>query len=321
LLFHQRDLESELELTHNNDVKAWLDKTKQLPYKSLEDKYLNTKNSSQIWLLWNDESTFISPQFNQVSSFFNWTMTYKTEAEVYQGSYGFFRKRRTNDINKLIKLKQEIYINEFINRQNAILWFVSNCKSRKRIETALEISKYYPVHVYGGCDILADTSVSNPQSMYPHLKQVRDECRQGSECEKRVFTEFKYYLAFENRNCTDYITEKLWKSFDKKIIPIVLQPERESYLNLKIPRNSIIHLQDVDYNPEKLADYLKSMNDDFEAYYNILKWTSVYLKSVNTVEHTEPHRMCQLCKQLNTFKSNIYYIDLQKFFNGKCYDN
>ena len=64
-----------------------------------------------------------------------------------------------------------------------------------------------------------------------------------SDCENKLFSSFKYYLAFENRNCTDYITEKLWKSFEENIIPIVLQPSRESYSHFSIPKNSIIHMQ------------------------------------------------------------------------------
>jgi len=320
LLFHQRDLEAELEIDYKNDVQAWLAATKQFPYRSLPEKQLKSKNSSQVWLLWNDESTFVTPQFNQLSSFFNWTMSYKTDAEVYQGSYGFFHTRNSDDINEVIKLKEQIYAGEFKMRQNAILWFVSNCKSRKRIEIALEISRHYPIHVYGNCDILGGMNVNDPISTYPYLKQVDIQCPQGSECEKKLFASFKYYLAFENRNCTDYITEKLWRSFDRRIIPIVLQPNRESYSHFNIPAGSIIHMQDFEYSTVKLTEYLKSMDSDFEAYYNILKWTNVYLKSFNSAEYLEPHRMCHLCKQLNTFKSNVYYKDLHKFFNGKCFD-
>ena len=141
-----------------------------------------------------------------------------------------------------------------------------------------------------------------------------------SDCENKLFSSFKYYLAFENRNCTDYITEKLWKSFEENIIPIVLQPSRESYSHFSIPKNSIIHMQDFNYKSIELAKYLRSIDNDAEAYYNILKWTYVYLKPISDPSYLEPHRMCQLCKKLNTFTSRVYYKDLVNFFNGKCYD-
>ncbi len=31
----------------------------------------------------------------------------------------------------------------------------------------------------------------------------------------------KFFLAFENSNCSDYITEKLWRSLSYDIIPVV----------------------------------------------------------------------------------------------------
>ena len=168
-------MEAELKDTFKNDVSKWLANTKQFPAGSIQNK-----NPNQIWLLWNDESTPISRVFNKISNFFNWTMSFKTDAEVYEGSYGFFQRKKTLSIQEISKLKDEIYFEQFTLRKNAILWFVSNCKSKKRIDFALEISKHYPVVVYGKCDILEDRDISDPKSTYPYLERFHNtKCLPG----------------------------------------------------------------------------------------------------------------------------------------------
>lgn len=102
------------------------------------------------------------------------------------------------------------------------------------------------------------------------------------------------------------------------MIPIVLQPTRDSYTRSLIPHNSIIHLEDFNYKPKDLAIYLNSLKNDFEAYFEHLKWTSIYFKPFDQAQYLEPHRMCQLCNRLNTFTSNVYYNDIGSFFNGEC---
>ena len=32
---------------------------------------------------------------------------------------------------------------------------------------------------------------------------------------------YKFYLAFENSNCFEYVTEKYWKTFGHNVVPIV----------------------------------------------------------------------------------------------------
>lgn len=139
-----------------------------------------------------------------------------------------------------------------------------------------------------------------------------------SQCEKDLLNSHKYYLAFENRNCTDYITEKFWRSMRTQLIPIVFQPNRESYSHQQIPASSYIHMQDFGGSAEALGKFLTIMDEDYERYYGFLKWTNLYLKIYDTQEYTEPHRMCQLCKRLNTVSSNIFYKDLNAFFTSKC---
>lgn len=216
-----------------------------------------------------------------------------------------------------VQIKRNVFTNEFLERKNAILWFVSNCKSKERLKIALEISKYYPVYIYGKCDDDESLAMSS-NSLYRHLNIVKSECAPDSACEAQQFKGYKYYMAFENTNCSDYVTEKVWRSLAKSIIPIVLQPTRESYTRYRVPSRSIIHLQDFGYDAARLAQYLRKVDASFQLYYNHLKWTSVYSQAFYVNKQVEPHRMCELCRMLNTFDPMIYYDRLADFFNYKC---
>ncbi|RNA21013.1 glyco 3-alpha-L-fucosyltransferase A-like isoform X1 [Brachionus plicatilis] len=316
LIFHQRDLEAEFERSKKK-FENWFKTTKQFPFKTIEQKLQN--NPDQVWILWNDEATSIDQNFNSISPFFNWTLSYKTNAEIFEGSYGYFKKNTDLTEENAAYYKSEILRN-FAQRQNAILWFVSNCKSKSREKIALEISRYYPVHIYGKCDLSDQISDEQMQVQYPYLKIFGDNelCKRGSQCEDEKFKSYKYYLAFENRNCSDYITEKVWKAFNKNLIPIVFQPSRDSYRRFSIPSKSLIHLEDFENDIKKMTDYLAKIDLDFNFYLDHVKWTFMYLRTIDDPKQTEPHRMCQLCKQLNTMRDKISYDKISNFFNEKC---
>ena len=65
--------------------------------------------------------------------------------------------------------------------------------------------------------------------------------------------QYWFYLAFENSNCPDYITEKLWRILDMPIVPIVMGGG--DYATLAPPHSVI----DVNYFPsvQSLANYLE----------------------------------------------------------------
>ena len=92
---------------------------------------------------------------------------------------------------------------EWLVKARDILWFVSNCKRdrTKRIEFARKLEKEstLTIDIYGGCG----------------------KGRVSKEDEAQMWKNYKFYLAFENSACRDYITEKFFKVFDKGVIPVV----------------------------------------------------------------------------------------------------
>lgn len=72
-------------------------------------------------------------------------------------------------------------------------WFVSNCHTTNNwMQYALELSKYIGVDIYGPCG-----KFKCPKS-------------ESKKCYEKLNADYKFYLAFENSNCKDYITEKLF---------------------------------------------------------------------------------------------------------------
>ena len=85
-----------------------------------------------------------------------------------------------------------------------------------------------------------------------------------------VSKKYKYYLAFENSNCVDYITEKFWDSLKHKVLPIVMGARVEDYQAVA-PPNSFLHV-DSFAGPEDLAKYLHVLDQDDDLYNGYFAW-------------------------------------------------
>jgi glycoprotein 3-alpha-L-fucosyltransferase len=74
-----------------------------------------------------------------------------------------------------------------------VAWFVTNCNDHNgRKQYAHELQKHIPVDIYGACG-----TKNCPRST-------------ANKCFDMLDRDYKFYLAFENSNCKDYITEKLF---------------------------------------------------------------------------------------------------------------
>lgn len=88
------------------------------------------------------------------------------------------------------------------NKTRVASWLVSNCDSQpsNRSELVKRLQENgVEVLIYGKCGT--------------------EKC-EGNDCWSEA-VQAKFYLAFENSLCTDYVTEKLYKTADENIVPVV----------------------------------------------------------------------------------------------------
>ncbi|RXG61142.1 Alpha-(1,3)-fucosyltransferase 6 [Armadillidium vulgare] len=195
---------------------------------------LQRVNYNQRWVWLSDESVFNTfyiakdKNLNHYNNFFNWSMTYRSESDV-PVPYG----RVVPLLDRNVKLDLDVFSRK--NKTLAILG--SNCSGRNgRWNYVKILEKYINIDSYGHCGKLKCPGHFN------------NDCN--------LINPYKFYLAFENSNCKDYITEKAWwNSFEKETVPVVMGTTKSNYEKL-LPPNSFIHVDDFE-SPKHLADYIR----------------------------------------------------------------
>ena len=260
------------------------------------DKLPKERNWNQIWLFWHDEPCGV--QKEAIPYQFNWTISYRLNAEANIGAYGLTVLR-----SEFLSYKDwTSYIHEQFNtRQSNAIWFVSNCEPKARLEYYKQLVTYYPtIKVYGNC-----VSKNNSNS-----------CHRGSQCEISELSKNKFYLAFESQSCRDYITEKFWRSLSHGIIPIVFGPRNKQSLERIAPPNSFIYTGDFK-NVSDLAKHLNEINQNRTLFSEYHRWRRFY-QVLHRPEDIEYCRFCELCYRLNTNEKRSFYQDLNQFFLEDC---
>ena len=123
------------------------------------------------------------------------------------------------------------------------------------------LMRYISVDSYGKC--------LNNKKLPEHL---RDPV-QGMDAPDLydIIGKYKFMLSFENAICDDYITEKLWRTFEAGSVPVYKgSPSIKDWL----PDEHSVILADDFASPKELADYLKYLDqndEEYEKYFNYKK--------------------------------------------------
>ncbi|XP_072016649.1 4-galactosyl-N-acetylglucosaminide 3-alpha-L-fucosyltransferase FUT6-like [Amphiura filiformis] len=140
------------------------------------------------------------------------------------------------------------------DKTHLIAWMASNCENTfwPRSEFVHDLLNYIPVDMYGKCGNLSCLPPMSP------------ECN-------NMLSKYKFYLALENTECDEYITEKFWENCMKhNVVPVVYGGRKAAYKKLA-PPNSFIHVGDF-ATAEELAQYLLALDRDDQKYNEFFQW-------------------------------------------------
>ncbi|KAF2347144.1 Fucosyltransferase N-terminal [Trinorchestia longiramus] len=259
-----------------------------------------TRSPGQLWVWMSDESpynVFMAAKdkvLSHYNGFFNWSMTYRMDSDV-PVPYG-----------RTVPLPKDQYLEKIDNyyamKEKDIAILGSNCGGLNgRYSYIAELKKYISVDVYGRCGTL------------------KCEGHFFSDCE--TLNSYKFYLAFENTNCDDYVTEKVWwNAYHKGAVPVVMGSLKANYEKL-LPPNSFIHVDDYD-SPQQLAHYLQFLLDHSDEYQKYHLWRRRYrVLNEHGYFQSPVYHMCRLCEALNYNTVQDQHADLEPFFarDQHCY--
>lgn len=133
----------------------------------------------------------------------------------------------------------------------------------------------------------------------------------ADKCFEILDHDYKFYLAFENSNCKDYITEKFFvNSLNRNILPIVMGARPEDYEN-SAPYRSYIHIDEF-ASPKELAEYLEILDKNDDLYNSYFKWKG-------TGEFINTYFWCRVCSMLhdeNSIKIPNWYEDINEWWRA-----
>ncbi|XP_039574640.1 alpha-(1,3)-fucosyltransferase 4 [Passer montanus] len=220
----------------------------------------------QRWVWMNFESPSHSPGLRGLAGLFNWTMSYRRDSDVFV-PYGYLYAPPAPRPFVLPR------------KTRLVAWVISNWnEEHARVRYYRQLKEHLPIDVYGARGLaLAEGGLVETVSAY------------------------KFYLAFENSQHTDYITEKLWRNaFSASAVPVVLGPRRANYERF-IPPDSFIHVDDFP-SPRLLATYLKFLDKNKPNYRRYFAWRKKY--EVHVTSFWDEH-FCKVCEAVRTAGNQI----------------
>lgn len=172
-------------------------------------------------------------------------------------------------------------------RQAHAVYFASNDLARNnRYQLVGELMEHIRVDSYGksqnNCKIDSDDT--------------------GRMTKLQTIAEYKFYLAFENSNSIDYVSEKMYDGLIAGTVPVYLgAPNVDEYL----PGNGcIIKVSDFS-SAADLARHLLELSDDRPAYAKYFAWKNEPLKQsfLDMVSAEEIPPLRRLCEKINAIRA------------------
>lgn len=190
------------ELTTNKDLISISDYVVvHIPDNRSEIPLYRPKNQAWIFMLYESPLNF---QVQSENNFvFNLTSTYHVDsnfASFYEGEFQYEWM-----LNKTFNEEHNFHA----DKTDLVAALISNCQDKSdRLNYIKQLAKYIQVDIFGNCGISCSSFTNSTTSREP--------------CREYIANRYKFYLAFENSICKDYITEKFFQILNYNIVPVVM---------------------------------------------------------------------------------------------------
>lgn len=253
---------------HLTDVwtKQWRINTKSVA------QFPEYRTPDQVWIISNMEPPpHLFGNIEILNGLFNMTKWYRLDSDVVM-YYG--RPYRLNELEGKHATAKLTGRNFFKEKTRGVSLRISNCfDPGQRYRLIGQLEKYMPIDKYGKC---YGNPCGNPTDPY------------DKSCSE-IMDSYKFYFAFENDNCKDYVTEKYWATLARDTVPIVNWKNIDP--NTVIP-NSYINIYDFD-SMKSAAEYIMKVGANETLYNSYFEYKKLYKNHVGTCD------VCRLCEALH----------------------
>ncbi len=226
----------------------------------------------QIWVgtFWESLENYKALSYN-----YNYTLSYSPSANFPNFHMIYDTFKSITDILPMVSFHDKI-------KMPMVSLWVSNCYSKNNRLGYVRLlqSSGITVSSYGKC-------MKNKEPL-PNRKEV-------------VSSKHLFMFAFENSNCIDYVTEKVFHALKAGTIPIYMGTRS---VIRSVPENSIIHVDNFRSHKE-LATYLHFLSNNKTAYQSYFEWRNKPL----------PKKLTKKLNLAGSFGTNLWKCNMCKLFH------
>lgn len=218
----------------------------------------------------------------------NWSMGYRLDSDIFW-PYLDNVHVKAPEVNK-------DYRAIFRKKSKFAAWAVSHCVTPGQREIYVNRMQQYgiPIDIFGKC---------SKKGLHEHgLYDV-------------INRHYKFYLAFENSICKDYVSEKFFKYYQQETVLIVRGGF--NYSEHFAPKTFIDTSRFTSI--KRLAEYLLKVNRSEELYTEYLRNKDETYFNPSRVFDMSASCYCSLCKKLNNVEESKVYPDIYSYLQkGAC---
>ncbi|KZS21878.1 Alpha--fucosyltransferase C [Daphnia magna] len=268
------------------------------------------RRPDQMLVMFTTEPPVHMPQNMKVfDNYFNWTITYRT-GSTFHLKYGEIAPLESapSTVEEAMAMRQQMMrsgINPAKGKTKLAIWLASNCNARSNRQKYVKLLKKFTT-----IDIFSKNGLCGG----------RDECprdKNGDVCYDLIEHTYKFFLAFENSICAEYVTEKFFEMMSRNIVPVVLGGV--DYAAIAPPHS---YINALDYTPHQLAEYLNELDRNDTLYAEYFWWKPHY--RVNNLYETNRQVFCDLCEALHSTpleKSTVKGLQTWYMKQAYCVNN